>query len=381
MMNYFDYAATTPVDAESLDVFRTVSEEFWGNPSSLHDIGGKAEQLLSRCREKLAALLGVPSKGIHFTSGGTEGNHLALVTLALSRQKKGKHIIIGGGEHSSLHSSAAFLEGLGFTVTKIPFTSEGLIDLLALKESLTDQTTVVSIGHVNGEIGTIQPLHAIHDLLKHRDILFHSDMVQSFGKMDVMEFTSKVDSFTLSSHKIYGPKGVGACYINPSLDITPMIPGQTHEDGFRGGTVNLPGIAGFVTAADLCCRSFATSHYMGLRTHFFKGLKEQLPGRYTLYEGPAHAQLAHVIGLGIKGLEGQWLMLECNRRGMGISTGSACGAGSHDLPKTLQSMGVNQRAGKEFIRISFGRETTEEHITELVHALSDIYASLTSPLT
>lgn len=381
MMNYFDYAASTPVDAESLHVFRTVSEEFWGNPSSLHDIGGKAGHLLSRCREKLASMLGVPSKGIHFTSGGTEGNHLALVTLALSRQKKGKHIIIGGAEHSSLHSSAAFLQGLGFTVTKIPFTSDGLIDPLIVKESLSEQTTVVSIGHVNGEIGTIQPLHAIHDLLRHRDILLHSDMVQSFGKMDVTEFTSKVDSFTLSSHKIYGPKGVGAFYINPALDITPMIPGQTHEGGFRGGTVNLPGIAGFVTAADLCYRSFETSHYMGLRTHFLNGLEEQLSGRYTLYEGPAHAQLPHVIGLGIHGLEGQWLMLECNRRGMAISTGSACGAGSHDLPKTLQSMGVSERAGKEFIRISFGRDTREENITELVHALSDIYASLTSSLT
>ncbi|MGG4166889.1 IscS subfamily cysteine desulfurase [Rossellomorea vietnamensis] len=380
-MNYFDYAATTPVDAESLHVFRTVSEEFWGNPSSLHDIGGKAGLLLTKCREKLAVLLGVPSKGIHFTSGGTEGNHIALVTLALSRQKKGKHIIIGGAEHSSIHSSAAFLQGLGFTVTKIPLTSDGLIEPQMVKESLTEQTTVVSIGHVNGEIGTIQPLHAIHDLLRHRDILLHSDMVQSFGKMDVTDVTSKVDSFTLSSHKIYGPKGVGAFYINPALDITPMIPGQTHEDGFRGGTVNLPGIAGFVTAADLSHHSFATSHYMGMRTHFLTVLEELLPGRYTLYEGPSLAQLPHVIGLGIHGIEGQWLMLECNRRGMGISTGSACGAGSEDLPKTLKSMGVSQRAGKEFIRISFGRDTREEQISELIRALSDIHASLSSPLT
>jgi cysteine desulfurase len=375
MMNYFDYAATTPVDPESLHVFRTVSEEFWGNPSSLHDIGGKAQHLLTNCREKLASMLGVPTKGIYFTSGGTEGNHLALVTLALSRQGKGKHIIIGGAEHSSLHASTGFLEQWGFTVTKIPFTSEGFINLERLEESISDQTAVVSIGHVNGEIGTIQPLHYIKNLLRNRDILLHSDMVQSFGKIDITEYSSMVDSFTLSSHKIYGPKGIGALYINPGLDVNPMIPGQTHEDGFRGGTVNLPGIAGFITAADRCHQSFATPHYIGLRTHFLSQLEEQLSGRYTLYEGPAHAQLPHVIGLGIHGLEGQWLMLECNRRGIGISTGSACGAGSQDMSKTLASMGVSHRAGKEFIRISFGRDTREEQVGALVHTLSEIHAA------
>jgi cysteine desulfurase len=374
-MNYFDYAATTPVDPESLHVFRTVSEEFWGNPSSLHDIGGKAQQLLTKCREKLAAMLGVPSKGIYFTSGGTEGNHLALVTLALSRQTKGKHIIIGGAEHSSLHSSADFLQLLGFTVTKITLNSQGQIDLQMLKESLSEQTTVVSIGHVNGEIGSIQPLHSIKNLLSNRDILLHSDMVQSFGKTDIKEYTTVVDSFTLSSHKIYGPKGVGALYINPALDINPMIPGQTHEDGFRGGTVNLPGIAGFVTAADRCQQSFAPTHYMDLRAHFLSQLEVHLPGQYTIYQGPEDAQLPHVIGLGIHGLEGQWLMLECNRQGISISTGSACSAGLQGMSKTLASMGVNQRAGKEFIRISFGRDTREEQAGALANTLHNIHSA------
>lgn len=380
-MNYFDYAASTPVDAESLRIYQTVSEEFWGNPSSLHDIGGKAQNLLSKCRGNLATMLSIPAKGIYFTSGGTEGNHLALVTLALSRRTKGKHIIIGGAEHSSLHSSAGFLKNLGFTVTKIPLGSQGLIDLERLEASLSDETTVVSIGHINGEIGTIQPLHAIKELLNRRHILLHSDMVQSFGKIDLTDFTSIVDSFTISSHKIYGPKGVGALYINPALDVSPMIPGQTHEDGFRGGTVNLPGIAGFVTAAGRCLESFATPHYQELRTAFLTQLNDRLDGLYTLYEGPLHAQLPHVIGLSIHGIEGQWLMLECNRRGMCISTGSACAAESQDMSKTLQSMGVSQRAGKEFIRISFGRDTRTEQAVALAHLLSDIHAAHRSALT
>ncbi|TMU85683.1 aminotransferase class V-fold PLP-dependent enzyme [Bacillus sp. BHET2] len=378
-MNYFDYAATTPVDRESLHVYQTVSEEFWGNPSSLHDIGGKAKQLLTKCRERLADMLEVPAKGLYFTSGGTEGNHLALVTLALSRQGKGKHIIIGGAEHSSLHSSADFLTQWGFTVTKIPLTSQGMIDMDILEQSISEETTVVSIGHVNGEIGTIQPLHAIKNLLVSRNIFLHSDMIQAFGKIDIREFTSVVDCFTLSSHKIYGPKGVGALYINPALDVSPMIPGQTHEDGFRGGTVNLPGIAGFVSAASICRDTIETLHYTRLRTHFLSQLEERIPGSFTIYEGPEHAQLPHVIGLGIHGLEGQWLMLECNRRGIGISTGSACGAGS--MPNTMKSMGVSHRAGKEFIRISFGRDTDVDHVNSLVVALSDIHGKHVTSLT
>ncbi|NMH69853.1 IscS subfamily cysteine desulfurase [Bacillus sp. RO3] len=378
-MYYFDYAATTPVGAESLQVFQTVSEEFWGNPSSLHDTGGKAQHLLTTCREKLAGMLKVPSKGIHFTSGGTEGNHLALSTLALSTEGKGKHVIIGGAEHSSLHSSASFLEQLGFTVSKIPFTPQGFIDLVKLEESISDETTVVSIGLVNGEIGTIQPIREVSNLLRNRDILLHSDMVQAFGKIDMTEFTSIVDSFTLSSHKIYGPKGVGALYINPDLDIRPMIPGQTHEDGFRGGTVNLPGIAGFITAASLCYDSLSTPHYHRVRHHFISRLEELLPGSYTLYGGDSEEQLPHVIGLGIHGVEGQWLMLECNRRGMCISTGSACGSGAES--KTLVSMGVDQRAGKEFIRISFGKDTEEEQVEKLVHTIYDIHTAHVSSLT
>ncbi|BCB04978.1 IscS subfamily cysteine desulfurase [Bacillus sp. KH172YL63] len=378
-MNYFDYAATTPVNLDSLHVFRTVSEEFWGNPSSLHDTGGSALQLLTKCRETLADMLSVPSKGLYFTSGGTEGNHMALVTMALGRQKQGKHIIIGAGEHSSVHSSAAFLEKLGYSVSKIPLTSEGLIDLPLLEQAITDETTVISIGFVNGEIGTIQPLKRVKDVLGDRGILLHSDMVQAFGKIDISALTSVVDSFTLSSHKIYGPKGVGAVYIDPALALSPMIPGQSHEGGFRGGTVNLPGIAGFVAAASLQSEGPALSHYNKLRSYFLSRLNERIPRSFTLYEGPEDAQLPHVVGLGLHGIEGQWLMLECNRRGIAISTGSACGYGS--MAKTMTAMAVSRQAGKEFIRISFGKDTDENQIDTLVSALSAIHTEHAAALT
>ncbi|WP_064092493.1 IscS subfamily cysteine desulfurase [Rossellomorea aquimaris] len=379
-MSYFDYAATTPIDHDSLEVFTKVSKEFWGNPSSLHEIGGKSEGLLQRCRETLADILHVPSKGIYFTSGGTEGNHLALLTLGLSRQDKGKHIILSSGEHSSLHSSALFLEKLGFTITRIPLTSQGLVDVPKLKEAITNETTIVSIGHINGEIGSIQPLKQIKALLDGSCILLHSDMVQSFGKLPLEDVTSIVDSFTVSSHKIYGPKGVGAVYINPSLDVYPYLPEQTHEGGYRGGTVNVPGIAGFVTAASKF-NAHTFDHYKGLRQHFFSCLDEHLPGKYTCYEAPEDAQLPHLIGLSIHGLEGQWLMLECNRSGFSISTGSACQVGKQGLSRTLTSMGVSSRESKEFIRISFGKETTEKQVEDLVITLSTIHTNTLSSLT
>ncbi|MGR3765192.1 IscS subfamily cysteine desulfurase [Rossellomorea sp. NS-SX7] len=372
-MLYFDYASTTPVDPESLQIYKNVSEDYWGNPSSLHDTGGKAHLLLENCRKRLGGVLGVPPEGISFTSGGTEGNHVALLSLAFSYQKKGKHIIISEAEHSSIHSAAAFLEKAGFKITKIPYTPEGLINLDSLERAITKQTTVVSVCHVNGEIGSIQPLQEIKKLLQGKDILFHSDMVQSFGKLDITEAASIVDSLTISSHKIYGPKGAGAVYFHPQSDIQPFMPFQTHEHGFRGGTVNLPGIAGFVSAALKVKPLEEHHHYKVLRDHFFEKLHSSIGEYYTAYGGPADHQLPHVIGMRINGVEGQWLMLECNRKGIHISTGSACQTGKHSIPKTLEAMGIGEREGKEFIRISLGRETSHGHIEELAEALSQIH--------
>ncbi|MCA1056298.1 IscS subfamily cysteine desulfurase [Rossellomorea aquimaris] len=371
-MLYFDYASTTPVDPECLRIYTKVSEDYWGNTSSLHDTGGKAKLLLENCRTKLGTILGVPPAGIHFTSGGTEGNHLALLSLAFSYKEKGKHIIIGGAEHSSIHSAAQFLEGQGFSVSKIPFTSQGLVNLQALQDAITEHTTVVSICHVNGEIGSIQPLHEIKGILEGKDILLHSDMVQSFGKLDIQEAAAIVDSFTISSHKIYGPKGIGAVYIHPRSTLLPYMPQQTHEHGFRGGTVNLPAIAGFVSAAAKTEPVKETQRVIGLRKHFLELMDEAFGDNHTIYSAPDDNQLPHVVGLRIHGIEGQWAMLECNRRGIHISTGSACQNGKQATPKTLSAMGAEEREGKEFIRISFGKDTSHEQVEELASALAKI---------
>ncbi|RIW37679.1 aminotransferase class V-fold PLP-dependent enzyme [Bacillus salacetis] len=371
-MKYFDYAATTPIDPEALQVYMEAASGFYGNTSSLHDIGAKADGLLEECRKTLGKMMGVPSEGIYFTSGGTEANHLGIISLALENHQRGKHIITGTAEHSSVHSAMGYLENQGFEITKLPFDREGLLPLDLLKEAIRNDTILISIAHSNGEIGSVQNIEGAARLIKGKGILLHSDMVQSFGKMEIASAARMVDSLSVSSHKIYGPKGVGAVYIDPKHSPRSIFPDQSHEGGLRGGTVNTPGIAAFVTAANTACQNFQSVKFKDLRTWFVNGMKKALGDSVSILEAPAESQMPHVIGLCINGLQGQWVMLECNRRGFGISTGSACQTGRQAISKTVNALGLSEEEGKEFIRISFGKDTTKEDVKELVQALADI---------
>ncbi|MGG4550480.1 IscS subfamily cysteine desulfurase [Rossellomorea marisflavi] len=367
-MDYFDYASTTPMDPHILDIYREVAEHFWGNPNSLHDTGGAAKELLHRCTDALATLLGVPAEGLTFTSGGSAGNAAALHALAHGRKHLGTHIIIGGAEHASLHTAAGQLESAGFQITAIPYEENGLLNLRQLKSAIREETILVSIAHCNGEIGAIQPMGEIRESLRGSAALLHSDLVQSFGKWSIEEAVRHADSFTLSSHKIHGPKGMGALYIDPSIALIPV-----HR---TSGTPDLPGITAFTAAAERAVPM--PDHYQMLRDSFFSSLDQKLGNRYRVFEGPPGQQLPQVIGLAIEGIEGQWLMLECNRRGMAISTGSACQSGMQGMPITLKSMGATERDGKEFIRISFGPSTTLEKIDRLTDTLAEVRLSISS---
>ncbi|KON91230.1 hypothetical protein AF331_01435 [Rossellomorea marisflavi] len=367
-MDYFDYASTTPMDARVLDIYREVAEHYWGNPNSLHDIGGSAKEILDRCTDSLASLFGVPSAGLTFTSGGSAGNAAALIGLSHGRKHVGSHIIIGGAEHASIHTAAGQLESAGFEITVIPSRENGLIDLRQLKSSVRKDTILVSIAHCNGEIGVIQPMGEIKEILRDCAALLHSDLVQSFGKWPIEEVIRHTDSFTVSSHKIHGPKGMGALYIDPSIDLLPVQK--------NSGTPDLPGITAFTAAAERAVPM--PDHYQMLRDSFFSSLDRKLGNGYRVFEGPPGQQLPQVIGLAIEGIEGQWLMLECNRRGIAISTGSACQSGMQGIPITLKSMGATERDGKEFIRISFGPSTTLEKIDRLTDTLAEVRLSILS---
>ena len=372
-MHYFDYAATTPLREEAASVFVSVSQQHFGNTTSLHDAGGAAQNILAYSRNNLSKMLGVRPEGLYFTSGGTESNSLALLSLAQSAKKKGQHIILSAAEHPSLHSAAAYLEGQGFRISLIPFTANGIVDLRALEEAITEDTTVVSIQHCNPEIGTIQPIHAISELVKPKGIYLHSDCVQSFGKLSIRDISPFVDSLSISSHKVYGPKGVGAVYIDPRIRVVPLFPGATQEKGFRGGTVNVPGIASFVTAAELADPSEVD--YVELRSVFLNKLNEHKE-LFTIYGSQQQSeQLPQIVGLCVKHSEGQLIMLELNRRGFAVSTGSACQVGQQQSSTTMSAMKIPAHLAKGLVRVSFGKTSTSENVTELANVLLEVAVS------
>jgi len=376
-MYYFDYAATTPLHPNAAYVYGKLSQECYGNTSSLHEVGGEAHNMMSLCRNEFAELLGVNPAGIYFTSGGTESNILSIISLAKANRHLGTHIVTSAGEHPSVDSALEYLKADGFTVTVVPFDKNGHVDLELFENALKNETILVSVQHINPELGTIQPLEQIAELLAGRTILLHSDCVQSFGKIDIKPIAKVVDCITVSSHKVYGPKGVGAVYIDPHQRIVPVFPGGVHESGFRGGTVNVPGIAAFVTAAKMCSKNdFGTEKFWHLRALMMDELKKY-PELFTIYESSDHSsQLAQIIGLSVKNTEGQLIMLELNRLGFAISTGSACQIGQQHASKAMMALQADPQKAKGFIRISLGSSTTSDSILALTRSLIQVAQQL-----
>ena len=365
-MIYLDYAATTPMSEDSLHVYGEVNRNFYGNSSSLHDIGSSANIFLETCRSELAKLFNGKEQGVYFTSGGSESNILALQSLLLAHQHKGNHIITTNIEHSSISNFLKKLESEGFDVTYLPVDELGKVNPIEVENAITDKTILASIHYANSEMGVIQSIEEIGAILKKHNVLFHSDCVQTFGKIPINVVTANLDSISLSSHKIYGPKGVGAAYINPSVKWDPVFPGTSHENGFRPGTVNVPGIAAFISAASVMSVSMNENyqHFLHLRNQ----LKDGLTGVSDRIEWIEHAsdQLPHIVGLRFSGIEGQYTMLEFNRYDVAISTGSACSVGKQAPSKTMLALGKTPEEAKQFVRISFGNTTTSSDITKVI---------------
>jgi cysteine desulfurase len=368
-VKYFDYAASCPLDEEAAAAYVKASAEYYGNASSLHDMGEKAHRLLEHCRAEFGKFFGVSKDGVYFTGGGSEGNFLGIQALLSASPKKGKHIVTGMAEHSSVANTMEKCRKSGYEVTSVRLGPDGRIDPDAFRDALREDTVLASIQHGNPEIGTIQPIAEMSGMCKERGILFHTDCVQTFGKTDIAEIAPLVDSLTISGHKFYGPKGVGAVYVNPGLAWTPFYPGTTHEHGFRPGTVNVPGIAAMAVAAKKAVEQMERQarHFAGLRETFIRSLSPAKQN-FIIYE----SDLPSTVGMRIKGLEGQFVMLECNRRGFAISTGSACSVHLQPPSKTMTAMGVAGKEAKEFIRISFGRDTTADNVKQLGETLVKI---------
>ncbi|MBT2693031.1 IscS subfamily cysteine desulfurase [Bacillus sp. ISL-55] len=372
-MKYFDYAATCPLDREAADIYIQASTKYFGNSQSLHEAGSASANLLESCRQEFSRLLGVDQAGIYFTGGGSEANYLGIMALLSAKRKQGNHIITGGAEHSSVYNLMKKLEGEGWDITYLPLNANGKIELANFIEAVRPETVLVSIQHGNPEVGTIQPIIKMADYCRSKDILIHTDCVQTFGKIPVAPLASCVDALSISGHKFYGPKGTGAAYVNPKLAWKPYIDGTVHEKGFRPGTVNVPGIAAMTAAAQKAhsLMDTETKRVNKLREALIDSLSE-VRESIGIFGTEGDEQLPGILGMAIKGLEGQYVLLECNRNGFAISTGTACHTGMLSPAKTMSAMGINGKPAKEFFRISFGRETQQEDAVNLGKMLAAI---------
>lgn len=365
-MTYLDYAASSPMIERAIIAYSEVAGKMYANASSPHDAGGQAANGIAWSRKVIAQKLGVHPDGIIFTGSGTEGNILAILSLART-EKRGRHIITSMAEHTSVHAAMNTLEKEGFDITRLPLTEKGVIDVQAVKEAIRPDTTLISIQHVNPEIGTIQPVGKIARIAKEHGITCHVDCVQSFCKLDVSSFSGQVDAITVSAHKIGGPKGCGAIYLNPYVRATPVFPGVTHERGLRGGTLNTPAIVAMAVAVE-------DYHYdlkaqWEMREKLISSLHHK---KFQVIEGLWTEQLPNICGVCMKGVEGQLVMLKLNEQGIYISTGSACDINSASGTKAILAMGKSYQEARQFFRISFGTQTTVNEIARCGRALSKL---------
>jgi len=364
-----DHSATTPVAPEVLAAMLPYFGEKFGNASSLHRSGREAKEVLEDSREKIAALLGARAEEIIFTSGGTESDNLALKGIARKNRKLGKHIITTQIEHPAILETCRALEKDGFEVTYLPVTGEGLVELSTLEASIRPDTILISVMHANNEVGTIQPLEEIGRLAAERDIYLHSDAVQSVGKIPVNVDDLGVDLLSLSAHKLYGPKGVGALYIRKGTKLESIIQGGGHERRLRSGTENISGIVGLARAAELAERDMPreAERLAGLRDR----LAELVLGKVkdAWINGTMKKRLPGNLNFGFKYVEGESLLLFLDSKGICVSTGSACSSHKLEPSHVLMSLGLKAEECHGSLRITLGMSNTIDEVEYVAESI------------
>lgn len=369
-MIYLDHAATTPISDEALEVYTKVAKQYYGNVSSLHDVGSSAKQILDASAKTIAKTVNARPQDIFFTSGATESNILAIYSLLAA--KKGKHIITTSIEHSSVRNVFLKLQREGYELTVLSTDEFGAVSFEELEQALRDDTVLASIQHVNSEIGTIQDIAKIGALLREHEVTLHSDCVQSYGRIPVDVQKLNVDAISVSSHKLYGPKGVGAVWMNPEIDWKPMLSGRKAPKKLKQGTSDVPTIAAFATAAKEITQSREEEQerIWDFRTKLVAEILKM--GFEVEVEEHPDQKVPNILGLRFPGMEGQFLMLECNQAGLAISTGSACQVGSDQPNKTMMAIGKSEQEAREFVRLSFGMENNEKQISVIIEKMNSI---------
>ncbi|MGM0410560.1 MAG: cysteine desulfurase family protein [Bacillota bacterium] len=375
---YFDNSSTTKASKKVINAMTKTLKENYGNPSSLHRKGIEAEKILKKSRKKLANKLGVNTKEILFTSGGSEANNLAIKGIVESYNNRGKHLITTEIEHPSILNVFEYLEDKGFEVSYLRTNENGIISLEELKSKLKDDTILVSIMHVNNEIGSIQPIKKAAKIIKEKNPLcfFHVDAVQAFGKVYLAPNKWNIDLISLSAHKIHGPKGIGALYKKENIEITPQIWGGGQEKGIRSGTENIPAIAGFKAAlADI--KNLSENNPLNKKINKLKEYllntltknKEKLP---NFKINTPKTSAPQIINLSFPGFRGEVIVHSLEREGIYVSTGSACHSRKKDKSNTLKAISLSDDLIKGTIRISLSEYNTKDEIDYFIEKLIEV---------
>jgi len=378
MQIYLDYSATTPPRPEVITTMHNVLTQQWGNPSSLHEWGQVAATVVERARMQVAGLINAVAESIIFTSGGTEADNLAILGVAQGYRAP-QHIIISSVEHSAIAEPVRLLEQWGWKVTQLPVNAQGRVNPSDLQDALQPNTVLVSIIYGQSEVGTLQPINALGQIVRSHGAVFHTDAVQVAGRLPIDVQQLSVDLLSISSHKIYGPQGAGALYIRKGVELGPMMLGGGQELRLRSGTQAVAAIAGFGVAAELAAAEMVTEtpRLIKLRDRLFDQLSDSpnlIPTGSRLHRLPHHVSLS-VIGDG-KNITGKTLVRQLNLAGIGISAGSACHSGKLSPSPILKAMGYSDSIALGGIRLTLGRDTTEADVDWTAMVLKQVLERL-----
>lgn len=371
-MIYLDCAATTPTDARVIEAMLPYFGGIYGNPSASHPMGREAREAVETARDQVAELIGAESDEIIFTSGGTEADNLAILGVATAYSNKGKHIITTEIEHHSVLEACHVLEKRGYYITYLPVDSYGTVSPDYLRQAITDETILISVMAANNVVGTLQPVNEIGAIAREHGILFHTDAVQLVGHLPLDVKLDNIDLLSMSAHKFWGPKGIGALYVRRSVSLLPITYGGGQEEGLRSGTENVPGIVGLGKAAEIAKLEMIdeAAHITTLRHYLTKGILERVPE--SILNGHPQKRLPNNANISIRGVEGEYLTKELGVRGICVSTGAACSSATHEPPYVLLAMGIDRNLANCSIRLSLGKWNSDADIESVLHVLPDV---------
>ncbi|MAG08753.1 cysteine desulfurase NifS [Candidatus Woesearchaeota archaeon] len=375
MKVYLDHGATTPVDKEVVKAMQPYFTEKYGNASSLHSFGREAKEAMEKARKSVAKLINAEPKEIIFTSGGTEADNIAIKEIMFTNRNKGNHIITSRIEHHAVENTCKFMEKMGFKVTYLSVDKNGFISLDDLRKAITKETVLVSIMHANNEIGTIQPIEEIGKICKENDVYFHTDAVQTVGKVAVDVKKMNIDLLSSSAHKLYGPKGVGCLFVKEGTRIGSLIHGGNHEKGLRAGTENVSGIVGFGKACELAGKRMdkEVEHLTKLRDKLIKGVLEI---KDSWLNGDPSKRVPGNTNFSFRYIEGESLIMYLDEMGIAASTGSACSTKELKPSHVLTAIGLKPEEAHGSLRLTLGKDNTEEEVEHVLKALPEIVEKL-----